>query len=236
MKKSNRILSLILSIVLILGMLPTTTLATENSNNSQAEQSFAQCSAQETTSATSGKCGQSATWSFDSDSGTLTIAGSGRMADYDHEWFSPVDDDYSTAAPWVGLRDQIKKVSIGNKITYIGEESFSGGPYNNAKYPNLETIVFESGSSVTEIGRYAFMDADSVKTITLPASLETLGFDALPSLSAVYVESGNKTFYSDNGVLYQGKTLVYYPTQKDNSSYAVLEGTKKITSSSFIVV
>lgn len=152
------------------------------------------------------------------------------MDDYDHELYFPPDPDYDTHAPWLNLADQITKVSIGNKITYIGKEAFSGGGYRSFAYPNLETITFESKSKVTEIGNYAFAEANAVESITLPASLEKIGYESLPVrvLEAVYVESGNKTFYTDNGVLYQGKKLLVYPACKEDSSYAILNGTEEI--------
>ena len=208
-KMSRRICSMFLAFILSFTLFPATVLAA---------------------SSTSGKCGKTATWSFDSATGTLTIAGSGRMDDYNHEWYIPGDSEYDTAAPWLSLADQITKVSIGNEITYIGEEAFSGGGYRSFAYPNLETITFESKSRVTEIGNYAFAEANAVESITLPASLEKIGYESLPvrALEAVYVESGNKTFYTDNGVLYQGKKLLVYPACKEDSSYAILNGTEEI--------
>ena len=40
---------------------------------------------------TSGKCGPSAYWSFDSSTGTLTISGSGAMNDCVFQWGRPVE-------------------------------------------------------------------------------------------------------------------------------------------------
>ena len=206
----KRICSLFLVFALMMTLLPTTVFAAAS---------------------TSGTCGNSAMWSFDSATGTLTISGSGRMDDYDHEYFP---DAYDKAAPWASIADQITKVSIGSKITYIGKEAFSAGPYSNIpKYPNLETITFEDKSSVTEIGNYAFWAANAVKSMVLPASLERIGDESFPveALKAIYVENGNRTFYADDGVLYQGKTLRAYPTHRENSKYAVLAGTKEISPS-----
>lgn len=93
---SRRICSMFLAFILSFTLFPATVLAA---------------------SSTSGKCGKTATWSFDSATGTLTIAGSGRMDDYNHEWYIPGDSEYNTAAPWLSLADQITKVSIGNEIT-----------------------------------------------------------------------------------------------------------------------
>ena len=204
-KMSRRICSLFLAFILTLTLLPATVFAA---------------------SSTSGKCGRTATWSFDSATGTLTIAGSGRTDDYDHEWTIGGE----IVAPWEAFRDQIRKVNIGANITYVGEEAFSGGGYNSCAYPSLATITFESKSRVTEIGNYAFAEANAVESITLPASLEKIGYESLPvrALETVYVESGNKTFYTDNGVLYQEKKLLIYPACKEDSSYAILNGTEEI--------
>lgn len=92
MKK--RICSLFLVFALVMTLLPTTVFAAAS---------------------TSGTCGNSAMWSFDSATGTLTISGSGRMDDYDHEYFP---DAYDKAAPWASIADQITKVSIGSKNLY----------------------------------------------------------------------------------------------------------------------
>ena len=55
--------------------------------------------------ATSGSCGANATWSYDADEATLTISGTGAMADY-------TDDPSST--PWADYRTSIRKVVIGD--------------------------------------------------------------------------------------------------------------------------
>ena len=66
---------------------------------------------------TSGKCGPSAYWSFDSSTGTLTISGSGAMNDYEY-------GDY----PWMDYRNSIQTIVIGDQITQIGRNAFRGRP------------------------------------------------------------------------------------------------------------
>ncbi len=72
---------------------------------------------------TSGKCGPSACWSFDSSTGTLTISGSGAMSDYVFEWGE------SDPRPWSAYLSEIKTVVIGDSITKIGKEAFCGYSY-----------------------------------------------------------------------------------------------------------
>ena len=50
------------------------------------------------------------TWNFDAATGTLTIGGTGAMADYDQ-----------TTAPWAFLSDKIIRVVIGDGVTNLGD-------------------------------------------------------------------------------------------------------------------
>lgn len=170
-------------------------------------------------SATSGKCGDSARWSFNATTKTLTISGTGAMYDYDH-WYGKEGD----AAPWYqeDFSEQIESVVIGSNITYVGNEAFCYG------YPNLRSVTFD-GNKVTEIGYEAFYGAEAMNSITLPASLKTIGYHALPtSLEKITVSAGTSQFYTVDDVLYQGTTLVAYPTNKSGSSYTIISGTTGI--------
>jgi hypothetical protein len=60
--------------------------------------------------AESGTCGEGITWVYEN--GTLTISGSGEMA------------DCSGGAPWAAHKDSITTVIIGDEITKIGAYAF----------------------------------------------------------------------------------------------------------------
>ena len=62
---------------------------------------------------TSGNCGETMTWSFDTASGTLTISGSGAMDEFKDQ-------------PWAHLKDQIKSIRFGADIRSVAEYAFSG--------------------------------------------------------------------------------------------------------------
>ena len=100
--------------------------------------------------ATSGSCGATAsdnvTWRFDSISGTLTISGSGAMANYGILYSDTAD------TPWKNYKNDIKKIVIGERITSIGT-------YNFALLPNLENITFEGNSELQTIGGFAFYNS-----------------------------------------------------------------------------
>ena len=64
----------------------------------------------------SGECGDNLTWSLDTDTGVLTISGTGDM----YYW------DYGSYAPWYSNRSSIKTVVIGDSVTSIGDYAFRG--------------------------------------------------------------------------------------------------------------
>ena len=107
---------------------------------------------------TSGKCGPSAYWSFDSSTGTLTISGSGAMNDYEY-------GDY----PWMDYRDSIQTIVIGDQITQIGRYAFP--------WTACSTIQF--GKSVRSIGAKAFSGCRNLNgDLTLPDSVQIVGDSA----------------------------------------------------------
>ena len=62
----------------------------------------------------SGKCGDNLTWSLDTDTGVLTISGTGYM----YNW------NYYGDVPWFSNRSSIKTVVIGDSVTSIGACAF----------------------------------------------------------------------------------------------------------------
>lgn len=67
---------------------------------------------------TSGSCGQYAIWTFDQDTGTLTISGKGAT----DGWGDPRRDP----VPWAAVVGEIRAVVIEEGITGIGTSAFSG--------------------------------------------------------------------------------------------------------------
>ena len=92
------------------------------------------------------------TWNFDATTGTLTIGGTGAMADYDQ-----------TTAPWVFLSDKITRVIIGEGVTKVGSNAFQGCTALND--------VFVKGAGTLTIGTAAF-DATKTPAIYVPTGQE----------------------------------------------------------------
>lgn len=96
--------------------------------------------------AMSGECGaegSSVQWSFNPDTGTLTISGTGEMA-------PPNKDDPPPMHPWEQFQDQITKVVVGPGITKIADEAFAWF------YTNLEEIEIQNPN--TRPGVMSFED------------------------------------------------------------------------------
>ena len=101
---------------------------------------------------------ESVKWVFNPATNTLTISGSGKMADYSYD-----------SMPWYAYKDQIKSVEIGEDITVIGDYAFSG-------CEKLTSITIPS--SVQTIGSYAFNSCISLESITIPENVTSIGNSA----------------------------------------------------------
>ncbi len=106
----------------------------------------------------SGTCGDGSsnlTWEIDYTTGTLTISGTGKMADW-----GDVD-----SVPWYPARDSIKSLVIADGVTSIGDRAFNG-------YSNLEDVTISD--TVTSIGHWAFSKCIGIENIELPENLSTI--------------------------------------------------------------
>ena len=107
----------------------------------------------------------------------------------------------------------------------------------NVNRNKITAIVVDEG--ITSIGARSFRQLTSAKTLSLPASLQTISpltaLESLTSLENISVASGSTYFKSSDGVLFSadGSTLVKYPENKDGESYTVPSGTTKIEDMAF---
>ena len=104
-----------------------------------------------------GKCGDNVTYSLDTETGVLTISGTGEMKGY-----------YNRNSPFLE-NSNIKSVIIGNSVTSIGYGAFYG-------CTSLTSVTI--GNSVTSIGDLAFYNCTSLTNITIPNSVTSIGWSA----------------------------------------------------------
>lgn len=143
-------------------------------------------------------CGTSATWAFDSSTGTLTISGTGAMSDYT-----------AGTTPWYDYRTQITAVVIENGITSIGNYAFNECALTSIDIPNSVTTIggyafrlckkltaVTIGSGVTEIGSYAFNGCSTLGSMVIPGNVKTIkswAFNNCTKMPSVTLEEGLET-------------------------------------------
>ena len=136
-----------------------------------------------------GNCGENLTYSFDSETGVLTISGEGSMTDY----------DYFNDVPWYSYTDDIIAVVVENGVTNIGARAFVDcagllsvefpesllsigmGSFKNCS--SLDALELPEG--LIEIGDSAFCECDSLTSIKIPDSVEYIGSEAFYSCEAL---------------------------------------------------
>ena len=162
--------------------------------------------------ATSGKCGDNLSWSFNTSTGKLTITGSGDM------------DNYLYDPPWASFREAIKSVSLPNGLTRIGDCAFFC-------CDGITSITIPD--SITSIGYFAFRECSGLTSLTISKgvnSISDLAFGRCNSLTSFQVAQENKYYTSIDGVLFSNdmKTLIAYPAGKQQTGYVIPNGVTTI--------
>lgn len=219
----KKILASLLAAIMFLSCVPMSGLA-------QFDLFSTSASAEEGTLAPSGQCGSNINWTFDSESGLLTLSGTGKTYYYSSSNGSVF---YNKAC--------IKSVVVGEGIT--------GLDYN--LFRNCAEIVSVTlPNSLKEISRAVFAYCTKLTDINLPCNLETIGLEAFmncSSLSSINIPDsvssvGEQAFYKtgiynnsstwENDVLYVDSCLVE-AKKTIAGAYDVKDGTKIIATAAF---
>ncbi len=184
MKKSNKILAIILAILMVISIIPITASAATKS----------------------GTCGENVKWTYDDTTYILTISGTGPMEKNGYGLlFASLTPEVQKVIICDGVTSicntafqqcrYLTDVSIPNTVTVIGNHAFYNCPkLTNVTLPNSVTSIdnyafgmcdgFTSialPDSVTTIGNYAFRGCQNLKSITIPDSVTSIGEGAFAS-------------------------------------------------------
>lgn len=105
-----------------------------------------------------GENGDNLRWELDDD-GTLTISGTGKMA----------NNGIGHSSKWLDKKESVKKVVIEDGVTSIGECAFY-------ECSNMSEAIIPD--SVTTIGFEAFYCCSSLKEVNIPDNVTTIEWDA----------------------------------------------------------
>lgn len=209
----QKIASCFLALCLLFGLLPALTF--------------------QTSAALSGTCGDHLTWTFDYETGVLTISGTGAM-----KYYKDADD-----VPWDNRRSDITSVRIKEGVTTVGTYAFHECTnLTNLELPSsLEFIhknAFYSCKSLTSvkipygverIGASAFRGCRNLKSIALPDSVTAISeyaFTACSSLTSITLPDSITNIANNTFAACRGLTSVTLPqslTNIDSHAFADCE-------------
>ncbi|MCD8037330.1 MAG: leucine-rich repeat protein [Clostridiales bacterium] len=178
----KKFLSLLIAAVMVLAMVPATAWADDLSGNCGTKDS-------------DGEFTDAVKWAITGsveDGYTLTISGSGAMADIGH-----TGDYATTAGSWTSYNDYITKIVVEDGITYIGNYAFG----------NMSSVTELSlGKDVESFGNWALCLMSSLTTINVSED------------SSTFMVGDDGALYSTDGaILY----LYPQGTLEENTSYTV---------------
>ncbi|MCR4615911.1 MAG: leucine-rich repeat domain-containing protein [Clostridiales bacterium] len=201
--------------------------------------------------ATSGACGTNVTWSFDDETGELTISGTGAMTNYgDVYTFNSAE---SIPAPWYPLREEIQSVVVSENVTTIGRYAFyECSAITSVSLPNslvsiashafdgcssIPSVTF--GTNLTSIGYAAFTACSRLTSVDIPENILSIGKTAFCScsrLATINVDEDNPNYSSEDGVLYDKykTTLIAYPIGNSRTSFTIPNTVITIDESAFM--
>ena len=169
----------------------------------------------------SGTCGSNVRWSLNTETGHLTITGTGAMNDY---YTDDDTDDDTDPAPWYIYRVYLKTVEIADGVTSIGEGAF-------ADCERLTSVTI--GNSGKSIGVLAFWDCYSLTSVTIPNSVTSIGdgaFSGCDGLTSVTIGNSVKSIGEEAFLSCCGLTSVTIGNSVTTIGSSAFSGCRGLTS------
>ncbi len=150
-----------------------------------------------------GQCGENVFWMLSGDGKTLTILGTGEMADYDEP----------DEVPWHSECDSITRAVVGEGISRIGNLAF-------IECRSMTGVSLPD--SLTAIGQHAFDYCTGLTEVSLPGGLteiDACAFRFCGSLKEILFPVGLKELGTQAFAHCTGLTAVDLPESVDHVSY-----------------
>lgn len=146
-----------------------------------------------------GTCGENLTWSFNTESGLLSIEGSGMMNDYYYGFWGYWNEAPET--PWKAYATQIQTITLP-----VGLSSIGSGAFQDCSV--IQSIVIPN--SVQTIGKGAFCRCKSLQSIILGTGVQSVQTGA-------FIECENLLSVSFNQQLTKIEEMAFAFCKKLNS-------------------
>ena len=157
---------------------------------------------------TTGKCGKNVTYSFDAETGVLTISGEGDMENYNYEnnpFYKKsniktviIKNGVTSIGDWVFYNcSSLTSVTIPNSVTNIGDYAFSGCYFTSENFVNNSNVELDDSSKPTivdtDTGGFCIKDNELVNMrptyaigeITIPNSVTSIDSSAFYGCSSL---------------------------------------------------
>ena len=204
MKKKFNLVSVSIVIVMCLLFVAACNFNNNSSTDptaSDASQSAPASDASQSAPASDSAQGNTINWTFDAESGKLSIFGKGEMTDYSE-----------TNSPWQEYKASIKSVEISDGVTNIGANAFSGCTL-------LTSVTI--ADSVTSIGGSAFGGCTALTSVTIGSGVVMIGAYAFSGCTALtsITFSDTTTWYRTTSSSYDGGTQMNVSNATTNATY-----------------
>ncbi len=194
MKKVNKILSLFMTLIMIISIIPMSTITA-------------------TATETSGTCGENLAWTYDDTTYTLTISGIGDM--YDYDWDSPwnsfkenikmvvIESGVTTIGKFAFAGcEKLESVTIPDSIMSIGYV-----PFTVCK--NLASITVDSNNKFyTNDEDGILFNKDKTKLICYPAGIEKTSYMVPEGVTTIEVGAFVFCEKLENVIIPEGVTTI----------------------------
>lgn len=161
----QRILAILLSLTMIFTLVPTAWAEDTEGGGSKTPPTSGDCSAEGNEN--------NVQWNFNSSTGTLTISGTGKMANLNNSTETENISDGAGTYPWANLKDSITKIVIDDGVTSIGSKAFIA-------YTNVTSVSI--GKNVSEIGVGALSQLSACTTFDVSSENSNFTKDSTGAL------------------------------------------------------